>query len=599
MKTKLFVLAIAMAAGTAFADNQIVDNLAGTFVDISAMGANTLVNNLRVDDSAFSITTSVTNSVFTATNVSICSNGFVQFGTAAGAADYTNAAIQAGAVSPVAPGNVQALFPFWDDQFIPVGNGGEIYWMEAPAATFGLPAARGNVLIIEWKNVPHYDLGNPVGAVTYQVQVFQNVVGGVAAQVLYSDMSFDDPRFDNGISATVGFAAGNTGGPGSYSNVSYAFNGGGITDGLVLSVLANTSPTPPSATAASASPASAIPGDTVLYTVTVAPGANPVSTGLAVHGDLTAVGGSASAVFHDDGLNGDAAAADGVFSFSYVIPAATTGGNYSVPVTITDGQSRSGSTAITGNVFNPTDLGQIGAGAGGTEVVTTVDVPVAAGEIVWYKFSVGTDVLQGSTNYLDIDTEPSADDGAPAVGSINDTEIGVYHTDGSFIVSSFYTSFDDDSGSNYHSQLSFGDNSNVRPAFGNGTVGDGRNGDMSAGTYFLATGLFNVTFAPNFVVTGTSTASGTFQVNFRTNIPGGGAGSVCGAADVGGVGGVAGADNHLDNNDFVVFIDLFFNHNAIADMGSTGGTPGADGAWDNNDFVVFIDNFFTAPASCR
>ncbi|MDP1661157.1 MAG: GC-type dockerin domain-anchored protein, partial [Phycisphaerales bacterium] len=68
----------------------------------------------------------------------------------------------------------------------------------------------------------------------------------------------------------------------------------------------------------------------------------------------------------------------------------------------------------------------------------------------------------------------------------------------------------------------------------------------------------------------------------------------CGGADVGGVGGVftGCGDGVLDNNDFVVFIDLFFNGNVIADVGSVGGVPGADGHFDNNDFVVFIDMFF-------
>jgi hypothetical protein len=68
--------------------------------------------------------------------------------------------------------------------------------------------------------------------------------------------------------------------------------------------------------------------------------------------------------------------------------------------------------------------------------------------------------------------------------------------------------------------------------------------------------------------------------------------SACGPADIGGTGGVAGFDGRLDNNDFVVFIDWFFAHDARADRGSTGGVPGSDGAWDNNDFVVFIDQFF-------
>jgi len=66
----------------------------------------------------------------------------------------------------------------------------------------------------------------------------------------------------------------------------------------------------------------------------------------------------------------------------------------------------------------------------------------------------------------------------------------------------------------------------------------------------------------------------------------------CGAADVGGTGGLAGYDGALDNNDFVVFIDLFFAQSPLADQGSTGGLPGADNQWNNNDFVVFIDNFF-------
>ena len=63
-------------------------------------------------------------------------------------------------------------------------------------------------------------------------------------------------------------------------------------------------------------------------------------------------------------------------------------------------------------------------------------------------------------------------------------------------------------------------------------------------------------------------------------------------ADLGMQGGIAGQDGTLDNNDFVVFIDYFFNHNPLADVGIQGGIPGQDATWDNNDFVVFIDQFF-------
>jgi lysophospholipase L1-like esterase len=66
---------------------------------------------------------------------------------------------------------------------------------------------------------------------------------------------------------------------------------------------------------------------------------------------------------------------------------------------------------------------------------------------------------------------------------------------------------------------------------------------------------------------------------------------VC-AADIGSPGGLMGADGRLDNNDFIVFISAFFNHQPLADMGKSGGEPGADGLYDNNDFIVFISAFF-------
>ena len=64
--------------------------------------------------------------------------------------------------------------------------------------------------------------------------------------------------------------------------------------------------------------------------------------------------------------------------------------------------------------------------------------------------------------------------------------------------------------------------------------------------------------------------------------------------DIGSQGGQPGSDGVRDNNDFVVFIDYFFGHDALADVGAQGGVAGQDGVWDNNDFVVFIDQFFTA-----
>jgi hypothetical protein len=63
-------------------------------------------------------------------------------------------------------------------------------------------------------------------------------------------------------------------------------------------------------------------------------------------------------------------------------------------------------------------------------------------------------------------------------------------------------------------------------------------------------------------------------------------------ADLGRQGGLPGGDGHLDNNDFVMFINYFFSGNPLADLGVQGGGPGQDGHFDNNDFVAFIDDFF-------
>jgi plastocyanin len=72
----------------------------------------------------------------------------------------------------------------------------------------------------------------------------------------------------------------------------------------------------------------------------------------------------------------------------------------------------------------------------------------------------------------------------------------------------------------------------------------------------------------------------------------------CSTADVGVQGGTAGQDRILDNNDFIVFINLFFNADAAADMGVQGGGAGHDGLFDNNDFVAFINTFFADQANC-
>ena len=63
-------------------------------------------------------------------------------------------------------------------------------------------------------------------------------------------------------------------------------------------------------------------------------------------------------------------------------------------------------------------------------------------------------------------------------------------------------------------------------------------------------------------------------------------------ADFGAAGGLYGQDSTLDNNDFIAFINLFFDQHPLADVGEAGGLTGQDGALDNNDFIAFINLFF-------
>ena len=99
------------------------------------------------------------------------------------------------------------------------------------------------------------------------------------------------------------------------------------------------SPTDPSGIG-SATPSTVSQGGTALLEVAVTGGDYPPSTGLGVTCDLTAVGGSASQMLYDNGLNGDAVSGDNTFSRNTIMTTATTG-VLSLPCTISDAEGRS------------------------------------------------------------------------------------------------------------------------------------------------------------------------------------------------------------------------------------------------------------------
>jgi len=128
----------------------------------------------------------------------------------------------------------------------------------------------------------------------------------------------------------------------------------GADDGLAIDDFSLTpkSSTDPSATGSS-SPTAVEPGESTLLTVTVTPGTTPTSTGLDVTSNLTAIGGSATQQFFDDGTNGDAVAGNLVFSYQASVSTTATAGAKVLPATVTDAQGRSVIANISLTVLPP------------------------------------------------------------------------------------------------------------------------------------------------------------------------------------------------------------------------------------------------------
>ena len=101
-------------------------------------------------------------------------------------------------------------------------------------------------------------------------------------------------------------------------------------------------------------PSSVDPAQNVLLMVTVTTATSPPSTGIAVSGDLTSIGGSAGQQFYDDGTHGDTIAGNNVYSFLATVDALATTGAKSISVVVTDAQARMAFAGITVSVASPT-----------------------------------------------------------------------------------------------------------------------------------------------------------------------------------------------------------------------------------------------------
>ena len=95
-----------------------------------------------------------------------------------------------------------------------------------------------------------------------------------------------------------------------------------------------------------ANPNSVAPGGNTLVTISVFPATTPPSTGIAVVGNLTNIGGASNQQFFDDGTNGDVTVGDNIFSYRATISTTATGGIFTISAVASDAQTRTANVSI-------------------------------------------------------------------------------------------------------------------------------------------------------------------------------------------------------------------------------------------------------------
>jgi hypothetical protein len=205
----------------------------------------------------------------------------------------------------------------------------------------------------------------------------------------------------------------------------------------------NSDPVPPSGVGSTV-PGQAEAGRSVLLRVAAAPGQNPASTGLMVACNLSAIGGSAAATMFDDGTNGDVTPGDLTFSLAFSIPAGQSPGEYPVPFTVTDAQSRSGSGSIPLLVVPYAWNEQTDGGGDAGDLPVLAQVPHGVGAL---------GAIAGDLSASDVDMyafdicEPSAFSATTVGGTTTDTQLFLFDSSGRGVA------FNDDSSATLQSTI--------------------------------------------------------------------------------------------------------------------------------------------------
>lgn len=188
---------------------QIVDNIPGTFIDISGTSSPLSL----ADDGEAIISTSIGNDVFPAGSIVVANNGGVGFRSPP---SNDLAPVNEPIPSINAFGGGQAALVFWDD--IDDKNG-DVYVEQNSSG-----------LIIQWNQ--QILSANPIATVTFQLRIFTQAeveLTGIVAQYVFSDIT----EVGGGASATIGYQDGGAG----FGDFQYSFDtAGAVASGTVLSL---------------------------------------------------------------------------------------------------------------------------------------------------------------------------------------------------------------------------------------------------------------------------------------------------------------------------------------------------------------------------
>jgi Big-like domain-containing protein/lamin tail-like protein len=217
---------------------------------------------------------------------------------------------------------------------------------------------------------------NPATTVS-SVRADLSAIGGSVSQPFFDDGTHGDAVAGDNVYSFLASVPADA--PSGTKNIQATITDSQSRTGTAAFALIVPAPTPPTGVG-TANPNAVQAGNSTLLTVGVTPGTSPTSTGLAVTADLSSIGGSMSQAFFDDGTHGDAVAGDKTFSFQATVPTNTLTGGKTIPATITDAQTRTGSASISLTVTAastaPTGAGSADPSSGlpGNSTLLTVNV---------------------------------------------------------------------------------------------------------------------------------------------------------------------------------------------------------------------------------